>query len=199
MRTAILILGLPLVLGAAPACRKDEGSQEKRQGGDMSARSADDGEKPVDWPKEKLVLYQGTVDGIAFKVELPEPRLAREEKKGDDTLPGYVTWNAKGNFTLAPSFTVQPDVMFQDSLESLKGGVLMPEQKVTVAEALPGGGYLKVVEEASKRFLEVVVHRKSPAGKWVHYALTTRISAGIPSFEAFKAWAIRVAKTLVLP
>jgi hypothetical protein len=201
MRTRTLIPLLVLALGLAPACKKSDGdgdSDEKKSSG-MAASSEDGESKPIDWPREKLTEYQGSVDGIAFKVRLPEHRLRREDKKGDGTFPGYATWNAKGNPFDAPGFTVQPVEAFPESVESLKSRMHMPEQKVTVAEALPGGGFLEVVEEASKQYLSVTVYRKNAAGKGMRYGISERRSKGIPGFEAEKAWAIEVAKSLSLP
>lgn len=202
-----LVWVLVLALVGAAGCKKEEkssstGDGDKEAMGAMSASQEEEADKPIDWPKEKRNVYQGTADGIAFTVEIPEPRLAIEVKKGDDTLPGYVTWNAKGNFLDAPGFTVRPlpAQLYPSSPEDLKTrGIMNPAQKVTLAEALPGGGFLQVTEEPSKHYLSVKVYRKNAAGKAVTFEISERRSKGIPSFEGEKAWAIAVAKSLTLP
>ena len=199
MKTTSLVALLVLALAVTPSCKKSDDGDDEKKGSGMSAGSDDGEEKPIDWPKEKLTEYKGSVDGIAFAVKLPEHRLKREDKKGDGTFPGYATWNAKGNPFTAPGFTVQPVEFFPESVESLKNGAHMPEQKVTQAEALPGGGFLLVVEEASKQYLQVTVYKKTAAGKGMRYGVQERSSKGIPEFESRKAWAIDLAKSLTLP
>ena len=210
MRATTCAVVFVFALFSTTGCEKDGGgksdksgaSDQGAKGGGTTASSEGDGAKPIEWPKEKRALVKDTVDGIAFTVEIPGHRLNREERKGDATLPGYVTWSSKGNPFEAPGFTVQPvpEELYPSSLESLKeGGLLMPEQKVTLAEALPGGGYLVVVVETSKQYLHVKAYRKNAAGKALRFSITERRSSGIPSFDAEKAWAIAVAKTLTMP
>lgn len=52
--------------------------------------------------------------------------------------------------------------------------------------------------ESSKQYLHVAVYRKAPPGKALRFTISERRSKGIPRFEAEKAWAISVAKSLTL-
>ena len=145
----------------------------------------------------KRTVIQETVDGIPFSVELPEHRLYKKEiKKNDGTFPGYVTWNM--GFRDGPGFTVQP-VDFPASVESLKDGLLGSGQTVTLAEALPDGGLLQVVDEDTKKYYQVTMYRKTAAGKGVRFSVSDRRRDPIPGYDSEKAWAITVAKSLTLP
>jgi hypothetical protein len=205
MKTALLVVSIiSLVLGAC-----DSKEEPKGQAADPGAKGSDPGAKAkaadpteedpyavIDFQALKRVVTQETVDGIAFTVELPEHRLYKKEiKKSDGTFPGYVTWQL--GFRDGPGFTVQP-VDFPASAESLKDGLLGPGQTVTLAEALPDGGLLQVVDEDTKKYFQVTVYRKNAAGQGARFSVSERRRDPIPGYDAEKAWAITVAKSFTL-
>jgi hypothetical protein len=199
MRTILTVLTVASLICTAGCKKGEEGGKDEKKGGTEASGGGDGEKKAIDWTKQPLKTVKDTVDGIAFSVDLPDG-LNREVKKGDDTFPGYVTWTAKGNFFEAPGFTVQPVLSFPESLErAAESTMTLPEQRVTHKEALPGGGYLLVISDVSKEFLDVTATRKNAAGKPVRFSVSERRSKGIPNFEAEQAWMIKVAKTFLLP
>jgi len=198
MKTAFLVVSI-LSLVCCACGSKDETKGQATDPG-AKAKAADPTEEDpfafIDFQALKRVVTQETVDGIAFTVELPEHRLYKKEiKKGDGTFPGYVTWQL--GFRDGPGFTVQP-VDFPASAELLKDGLLGRGQTVTLAEALPDGGLLQVVDEDTKKYFQITVYRKNAAGKSARFSVSERRRDPIPGYDAEKAWALTVAKSFTL-
>ncbi len=192
MRQCWQYLGL-VVLVAACACSssKDDNAFSKDKGTSSPAAPKLTG----DWSKRATKPVNDVVDGIKFTVSLPD-RLSREVKQADDTFPGYVTWQHKGNFFDMPGFTAQIDGMPPSDLESaareLKG--LRNDRTIHLKQKL-ADGYLVASHEKANAFLHVKIWRKHSSGKLVGFSIMQRNSEGIPNFDAQRGWMLNVARS----
>jgi hypothetical protein len=200
MRVFILFLSI-LSMGTL-ACSSKAPGEAPAEGQSAMGAAADDPDdddprKVIDWQGLKRRVIRDSVDGIAFSVEIPEHRLLKKEvRRHDGTFPGYVTWSL--GFRDGPGFTVQPED-YPASDDILKNCLLGRDQSVTLVETLPDDGWIQVVEEDTKKYYRITVYRKTPAGQGVRYAVSERRRDPIPGYDAQKAWAITVAKTIRLP
>jgi len=201
MKTAVLMLSIITMFLTVCSCGGEKKSPSKDPGkptaGDPGNQDDDNPNAVIDWQGMKRVVIKETVDDIPFSVEIPEHRLLKKEiKKNDGTFPGYVTWSL--GFRDGPGFTVQP-ADFPASPESLKDRMHGRGQTVTLAETLPDGGIISVVDEDTKKYYLIEVYRKNAAGKSVRFSVSERRRDPIPGYDAEKAWAITVAKSFILP
>lgn len=188
------LVGVILTVIALPACGKDGESTESKPS--KAAPGRDITAPTLDWPQQPLTRVQDAVDGVEFSLELP-PKLVREEKKGDDTFPGYVTWNAR-NFLTNPGFTVQITGMPPANVEEAARMAAIHPQPATVItkENLPGNGFMVTMHENTRQFMQVQAWRTSAkTSKVVSLSIGLRHGKAIEPFDAMRAWMEKVARS----
>lgn len=184
----------PADADAKPADAATKAAGDKKADEKPKADDLDPSKPSADWPNEALTKTENEVDGIAFSIELPagvKPKV----KKGDGTLPGYVTWNG-ANPLMDPTITVQIDSFPPADLEAVGRKVKTHPQPAEAArqEQLEDGGMLFSMVETSKKFVSVRVWRTSPSTKSVvRVTLQHRDGEPIANLDALRAWMEKIA------
>jgi hypothetical protein len=202
-QSIVVALTIATVAGACKGDGKSPASGEKRDKTDETSKTAppkaDDKDitaPRTDWPERPLKRLEDRVDGIEISIELPAG-LTREEKRGDDTFPGYVTWNAT-NFLTNPGFTVQRAPMAPANVEEAAGMAAIHPRPATVTtrENLPGGGFMVTMHENSKELIQVQVWKKSARTQdVVSLSIGLRHDGPIERFDAMKTWMEKVGRS----
>lgn len=139
-----------------------------------------------DWPNATLVTQEGSVGGIAFRIDLPK-ELAPQDA---DASPTSVGWDFPGEPFSQPRFTISVGPRMPDTVEAGKA-LFSPSNEVLDAR-LEGDVFTLVY--ASKTY--VVTYTLTRAGeKTIQCYGTHSSAAGIRDAKTLGAWLARVCGT----
>ena len=167
---------------ALVACNNDLGSSGGISGGGAASIVRDKGPAP-DWSNKKLVAQDGTVEGVAFTIQVPDG-LPRDPRQGGD-------WETEDpKFDQAPKiFTQTVDVARIQSIKDAKyNATLDSASKTWVREDARPDGWSVTYAEPDKTRIEAVTYRQVGSGpKYLKCKAVQASEKPLPSYAKTRA------------